>query len=96
MFLMDIVRAGGETFGICPRDILSPKRTRETVMARYAIQKAMSLRGNSTTKIGTAMGRDHSTVCHALQRADKWSADDPFYKERINYLASLSGENFKH
>ena len=95
MFLRDMVRVGGETFGICPKEIMSPKRTRDAVMARYAIKKAMSLRGHSTVKIGRIMGRDHSTVVHALQRADKWAADDPFYKERIDYLTSLSGYDLK-
>ena len=96
MFLMDIVRAGGEMFDVCPQEIMSDNRSRTTVKARHAIQKAMSLRGNSTTKIGMAMGRDHTSVMHALRRADMWSELDPIYKDRIERLASLSGEYLKH
>lgn len=96
MFLTDIVRAGGEMFDVCPKEIMSYKRSRTTVKARNAIQKAVSLRGNSTTRIGMAMGRDHSSVIHALRRADMWSEADPIYKEQIERLASLSGEYFKH
>ena len=87
---MDIVRAGGQLFDVCPDEIMSVRKSRKTVRARYAIQKAMSLRGNSTTGIGRMMGRDHSTIVHALRRADMWSELDPVYKERIEQIASLS------
>lgn len=96
MFIMDFVRVGGELFDVSPEEIMSHRRSRKTVKARYAIQKAMSLRGNSTSGIGRMMDRDHTTIMHALRKADMWSENDPVYKERIEQIASLSGYDLKH
>ena len=96
MFLRDIVRKGSEMFDVSEEDILSDRRSRSTAKARFAIEKAMSLRGNSTTKIGQIMDRNHASVIYGLGKADMWCATDPIYKEQVEYLASFSGYDLKH
>ncbi len=62
------IRTASRLTGVCPREILSKRRTDRIVKARdTAIWMARFL-GQSSTAIGQAFGMDHSSVLSAAKR----------------------------
>jgi len=45
-----------------------------------------SEKGLSTTQVGRIMGRDHSTVCYALQSIEGRMAADPSFAEAVERI----------
>ena len=69
--------------------ILSATRRADIVLARHlAMALAQDVCGASTVQIGWAMGRDHSTVFHALRRVAQLRATDLASDARYQRLAS--------
>lgn len=62
-----IARVSAET-GIDPAYILSRCLTRRVTKARMRCMAETYRRGFSSTEVGDAFGRDHSTVLHALKK----------------------------
>ena len=63
-------------YGVTKDDILSSKRSREVIIPRQlAMYLTRELCGASTTRIGDEFGRDHSTVMHALSKAEELMKD---------------------
>jgi len=56
----------GARFGVSPRQIFGKGRRRAIIEARHSVIKRLRDDGFSTVQIGRWMGRDHSTVLHAL------------------------------
>jgi len=54
--------------GFTRQDILSTCKTKKLVLARQDCIAMFRSRGLSTPQIGRIMGRDHSTIIHALQK----------------------------
>ncbi len=75
--VMDEVAA---RYGIRRDDILSARRNRDVAVPRQlAIYLTRELAQLSTTRIGDAFGRDHSTIMHACRKtADSIAADKEF------------------
>ena len=58
--------------------------------ARFALYKALQLRGWSTSKIGHAIGgRDHSTILHGIKRAEYMMERNPHFANAVQRLAEL-------
>ena len=60
-----------EGYGYTVADILGPKRRRHLVFVRNLCIFMLRDKGYSTTEIGRIVRRDHSTICHALNKGDK-------------------------
>lgn len=54
--------------GYTVEDILGPCRHKHLVSVRHQCFAMFYDRGYSTPEIGRIMNRDHSTVCHALNK----------------------------
>lgn len=54
--------------GFTREDILGPRKFKNLIRARQDCIAMFRKRGLSTTEIGRIMGRDHSTIVHALQQ----------------------------
>ena len=75
--------------GIKQQQILSLSRYRELCEARYAIMRAMRLRGHSLPRIGRMFGRpDHSTVVSGLRRAAELYATDKDFAALCDRVAA--------
>ena len=53
---------------------------------RYALFKALGLRGASDAQIGRWFGFDHSTVLNARRRADELLDKDPQFRKTVEHL----------
>jgi len=60
-----------EGYGYTVADILGPKRHRHLVFVRNLCVFMLRNKGYSTTEIGRIVRRDHSTICHALNKDTK-------------------------
>lgn len=77
-------------FEIHPRDLLGPAKFSFCTRPRFALYKALHLRGWSAAAIGRFVGgRDHSTVLHGLNRADYMMERDPEFARQVVALAAL-------
>ena len=62
-------------------------RTKPAMLARQVAMYIMcNGLGLSTTQVGRIMGRDHSTVCYALQSVETKMAADPTLAEAVERL----------
>lgn len=57
-----------DAHGLTPDDIRGRSHTRPVVLARWEAMSALRAAGASTTAIGRAVRRDHTTVMHGLLR----------------------------
>jgi chromosomal replication initiation ATPase DnaA len=55
-------------YGYTIHDILGPRRNKALVAVRVECIKTFRDRGLSTPQIGRIMNRDHTTICHALNK----------------------------
>lgn len=67
-------------------DIYGPCRSRDVAWTRFAVMNEAHRRGYSLTRIGDALGRDHTSVMHGVRRADELSAHDA---DMCDMLAAL-------
>jgi chromosomal replication initiation ATPase DnaA len=87
----EILTLAADLFGVTVDDLTGPRRHRHIVQARQAA--AWSLRTcyptMSMESIGQLLGgRDHSTIVHAIQRAEQLAREDAKYRERLRTLVS--------
>jgi chromosomal replication initiator protein len=79
-----IVGAVALEFGVTRAELLGDGRSRQHVRARQAAMLlARDLAQRSTTVIGRALGRDHTTVIHGTARARELAATDPDFAKRL-------------
>lgn len=64
----DLVRAAARVTGIDAKSLVSPDRRNHVVQIRTAISIAARRIGRSTTQIGRALNRDHSTIICNIKR----------------------------
>ena len=50
-------------------DILGPRKFKPLVAVRRKCAVMLREKGHTTTEIGRIMRRDHSTICHSLQKS---------------------------
>ena len=78
-----------ELFCVSRRDIISTSRFGFLIPARYALCKALHMRGWSFARIGRFIGRNHTSVGDAVRKADAMMAANPDYAAKIEALASV-------
>lgn len=62
------VRAVAAAAKLRPDDLVSQRKPRSHVLARWAVARLMRDRGRTVTEIGLALHRDHTTVSSMLRR----------------------------
>ncbi|CDP50689.1 hypothetical protein [Devosia sp. DBB001] len=67
-----IVAECAAKYGVSVKDILSMRRNKDIVSARYeAMWRMRQETTMSYPQIGAKLGRDHSTVVHAIKRHER-------------------------
>jgi chromosomal replication initiator protein len=91
----EIKAAVSAQFGISTDELVSPARTARIAQPRQlAMYLARELTGKSLPSIGREFGdRDHSTVLHALRRAEERMVEDPAYRGRAQSLLEQLGND---
>lgn len=79
-------------FDVHPRDLVGPYRFKFLMPARFALAKALRMRGWTLTRIGKELGRDHSSMVYRVREAEYMMTRDPTYAEKVQHLANLSME----
>jgi len=93
-FLGDIIQMVSDEFKVHRRDILGRAKYDFILPARFALCKILRERDLSYSQIGRVLDRDHTTVIHAVRRAEYTMERDPAYAEKINRIinADLSAD----
>ena len=74
-------------FGVRSSDILSGKRSREvTVPRQMAVYLSREICYLSTTRLGEEFGRDHTTIMHALKKAEEMLRDSRDFSQAAEEL----------
>lgn len=74
-----------DVFHVAEREIRSESRRPRIVEARFAIAHLLSKHtGMSANGVGKAVGTDHSTILHRLDRAATLSESDPDFGARLD------------
>lgn len=89
MLKSDFIAAAADMFRVSPEALISYEKPKALMPARFALYKALRLRGWSYPQIGQTLNRDHSSVIYGVRRAD-WLMDrDPGYAKKVRLLAEL-------
>lgn len=89
----EIINKCAELFDIHPRDLVSNARFGFLMPARFALYKALHMRGWAYSRIGKCLdGRDHTTIIHGVDRATYMMERDPAYAQKVQILAELKPE----
>lgn len=92
MLKSDFVNAAAEMFCVHPRDLVGPYRFNFLMLPRFALYKALRMRGWSYPQIGRFLNRDHSTIIHGVDRAEWKMERDAEYAAKVKALAELKME----
>lgn len=92
MFNETLINEICELFKVHPRDLLGDYRFKFLMQPRFALAKALRMRGWSYPQIGKALGRHHTTALYWAREAEFWMSRDPKFAEKVNHLASLGKE----
>jgi len=80
----DLIKAVSHVTGLDPKEWMSTTRTRENVTARfiffYLCRKKV---GMTLVNCGELMGKDHSTVIHAVENVEYWKSFPKLYEEEM-------------
>lgn len=87
----DIQRKTAEFYKLDIRDFHSPQRARRVARPRQvAMYLARQLTTRSLPEIGRRFGgRDHTTVLHACRRIEALCAEDPVFRQEVDFLKQL-------
>jgi chromosomal replication initiation ATPase DnaA len=91
----EIIKLCATLFGVPVKDLVSPKRSKPIVEARFALYAALRMRGWSYTRIGRFLGRDHATVMYGVQRAEYIMERHPLYEEKVEKISMWQPEIMK-
>lgn len=86
----ELIAKCSELFKVHPRDLTGDYRFQFILVARFALYKALRMRGWSYPEIGRKFGRDHSTIINGVRRAEYIMATDPGYADKIKQLAEMT------
>ena len=87
----DIQRKTAEFYKLDIRDFHSPQRARRVARPRQvAMYLARQLTTRSLPEIGRRFGgRDHTTVLHACRRIEALCAEDPVFRQEVDFLKQV-------
>lgn len=84
-----IMKAAADLFDMSVAELDSPARFSYIMPARFAVYKALHLRGWTYSRIGRLLGKDHSTIMYGVSRADYMIERDEEYAAQVLHLASM-------
>jgi chromosomal replication initiation ATPase DnaA len=84
----ELVDKCAEIFMIPSELILGRKHRKYISPARFALYKALRMRGWTYPQIGEFLGRDHATVIYGVRRAEYMMGRDPRYAEKVEAIAA--------
>lgn len=88
-----IIQVIASHFNVSISDIKGRKRAKTIIYPRQlAMYIARSITNLSTTEIGQAFGKDHTTVIHAVEKIEKGKLSDPSEEGRIQEHIKLIKE----
>jgi chromosomal replication initiation ATPase DnaA len=85
----EIVNKCADLFGVTPQDLTGRKRRQFVTRARFALYKALRLRGWSYPMIGQFLGRDHATIMYGVRAAEELMRRDQWYADKVQTLVDL-------
>ena len=79
MPVRQIIATVADAFGYSAADLVGPDTRREIVRARYAAIHAVrqAKKHFSLPQLGSAFGRDHTTILYALRKMDRSGVPQP-------------------
>jgi len=83
------MKAAADLFDMSVAELDSPARFSYIMPARFAVYKALHLRGWTYSRIGRLLGKDHSTIMYGVSRADYMIERDEEYAAQVLHLASM-------
>lgn len=86
-YKQQLVDLAAEIFGVHPRDLMGKYRFGFITRPRFALYKALHLRGWSYSAIGRFMDRDHSTIIYGVERADYLMERDQMFADCVKLIA---------
>lgn len=86
----EIIAECARLFDVHPRDLLGHYRFGFLMPARFALYKALHMRGLSGTQIGRMTNRDRTTAESGIERANYMMERDPAFAEKVEHLATVS------
>lgn len=92
MLTSDYVKAAAEMFHVHPRDLIGPYKFHFLLLPRFALSKALRLRGWTLPRIGRLVNRDHTTVMYQIKQAEMHMERDAGYAAKVKALAELKIE----
>lgn len=101
MLTSELIRYTAMLFGITSGDMAGRTRRKHHVRARFAFYAGLWLRAElqgrqpSYTGIGYALGRDHSTVCSGMAKANALMETDAAFMEAVIQIATIKSRQFE-
>ena len=89
MLTSDYVKAAAEMFCVHPRDLTGPYKFQFLLLPRFALSKALRMRGWTLPRIARLVNRDHTTVMYQIKQAELHMSRDAGYAAKVNALAEL-------
>lgn len=86
---MVAIEAVEMVFGVTYARLVSRRRTPQLVNARHVVALVAMELGASSTEVGRALDRDHSTILSGRKRADARARVDSDYASMINAVRDL-------
>lgn len=83
----ELIRTCAVLFDVSPQDLISNSRIAAFIPARFAMYKAMRMRGLSFAQIGRMLKRDHKTVRYGVLRATDMMQSDTDYAAKVIRLS---------
>ena len=92
--IADLIALASSISQISISDIKGPRRFRPLFMVRAAIAKLAVDYGHSRTKVGAMLGgRDHSSICNALDGWENYYTRDKEFRRFFNDLQKAAEES---
>lgn len=79
------ITAASIAFGIPEAAILSPRRTKRVVLARFAAWALVRDEGATIAEIGHEFNRDHTSILNGLRRAAEIGAESSGFSEACRF-----------
>jgi hypothetical protein len=78
--------------GITVEQIYGKRRDKPIARARFAVCCIARRNGLSFPQIGARIGRDHSSVMHAVKMAEEWERRDPAFAQLLADVVEGKGK----
>jgi chromosomal replication initiation ATPase DnaA len=74
-------------------EVIGSIKEQRIVLARQAVMFALHAAGFSSTQIGKALGREHTTVLHGIKAARRRMDADAGYRRKVDAMAHMARQH---